>query len=95
MAQNTGTYTFTVTVNFNPDITDADSVGNAVDTLLENALDTPGILDEYGSPDVHFTDGSLQQMLEQPDTDDAHHLLREVYKSMCLDIPSWLEGPSE
>lgn len=91
MSQNTAKYTFTLTVNYNPDLTDEDSVGAAVDYLLETALDTPGILDEYGDPDVSQTDGSLQHMLEQPDTDDAHYLLREVYKHFGLDLPGFLE----
>lgn len=91
MAQNTAKYTFTLTVNYDPNLTDEDSVGAAVDYLLETALDTPGILDEYGDPDVSQTDGRLQHMLEQPDTDDAHYLLREVYKHFGLDIPDFLE----
>lgn len=89
---NTARYNFIITVNYDPDITTSDSVGHAVDTLLETALDTPGILDEYGSPDISCTDGGLQHMLEQPDTDDAHYLLREVYKHMGVDVPKWLKG---
>lgn len=92
MDKNTARITFTITVNYNPEATDEDAVGDAVDTLLETAQSTPGILDDYGNPEVSCTDGSLQYMLEQPDTDDAHYLLREVYKHMGVDVPEWLEG---
>lgn len=42
----------TVSVTFDDKVTDADSVATALDTLLETALSTPGILEEYGAVDV-------------------------------------------
>lgn len=90
MSKNTARYTFTITVNYNPKITNEESVGAAVDNLLETALDTPGILDEYGNPDVSQTDGGLQHMLEHAFAADAYYLLREVYKHFGLKIPAWL-----
>jgi hypothetical protein len=42
--------TLCLEVEFDPAITDAESVSSALDALLENALSTPGILDEQGNP---------------------------------------------
>lgn len=42
--------TLTVEVTYDPEVTDAESIANAADRLLETALSTPGILEEYGSP---------------------------------------------
>ena len=37
-------------VEFDPEKTDAESIAVAADRLLETALSTPGILEEYGNP---------------------------------------------
>ncbi|MCE9554678.1 MAG: hypothetical protein K8T91_15080 [Planctomycetes bacterium] len=42
--------TLTVEVTYDSAVTDAESIANAADRLLETALSTPGILEEYGSP---------------------------------------------
>ena len=39
-------------VEFDENITDAESLSNAFETLLETAMSTPGILDEYGNPEI-------------------------------------------
>jgi hypothetical protein len=39
-------------VTFDDQKTDLDSVASALDTLMETALSTPGILDEYGVVEV-------------------------------------------
>ena len=39
-------------VTFDDNITDAEGVATAVDKLLETALSTPGILDDYGNPQI-------------------------------------------
>ncbi len=44
--------TLTIDVEYDPDITDDESVACALDRLMETALSTPGILDEYGGPRV-------------------------------------------
>ncbi len=44
--------TLTIDVEYNPDITDDESLASALDRLMETALSTPGILDEYGNPQV-------------------------------------------
>lgn len=49
------TATLTIEIEFDPSITDADAVGVAVDSLLETAMSTPGILDEYGNPSIGQT----------------------------------------
>jgi hypothetical protein len=88
MAQSS--YTFTLTVTFD-DAHDADTIGEAVDTLLETALSTPGILDDLGNPEVGQTRMELAELLRQPDTDDATYVLRQVYLQMGLPIPAFLE----
>ena len=44
--------TLTIEVEYEPDKTDAESVASALDTLLETAMSTPGILDDYGNIEV-------------------------------------------
>jgi hypothetical protein len=39
-------------VEYDPAVTDADSLAEAMDRLMETILSTPGILDEYGRPKV-------------------------------------------
>lgn len=47
--------TLRLDVTYDPEITDAVSVAVAVDRLLEVALSTPDILDDYGSPHIGET----------------------------------------
>lgn len=42
--------TLTLDVTYDPQVTDAESIAAAADRLLETALSTPGILDDYGNP---------------------------------------------
>lgn len=44
--------TLTVDIDYNDDLTDPEGLAAAMDHLLETALSTPGILDEYGNPRV-------------------------------------------
>ena len=44
--------TLTIDVEYDPDITDDESLAVALDRLMETALSTPDILDEYGNPRV-------------------------------------------
>lgn len=39
-----------IEVEFDSEQTDAESLASAVDTLLNTALSTPGVLDEFGNP---------------------------------------------
>ena len=48
-AEEPGKATLELEVQFNPQVTDAESVASAFDQLLETVMSTPGILDEYGS----------------------------------------------
>lgn len=82
---------FIVTFNYDSDATDPDALEEALFTLLETAMDTPGILDNHGNPDLSGPDGSLQAMLEEPDTDDAHFVLRQVYEHMGLKVPDFVK----
>lgn len=68
--------TFTITVDYDPDATDPDSLGDALDALIKTALSTPGILDDYGDPEVgatqlsHLGDNDFYGQLVQAATDD-------------------------
>jgi hypothetical protein len=42
--------TLTVDVEYDDQITDPESIASAADRLLETALSTPGIMEEYGDP---------------------------------------------
>ncbi len=44
--------TLTIDVEYDPDITDDEGLAYALDRLMETALSTPGILDEYGNPRI-------------------------------------------
>lgn len=41
-----------VEVTYDDTITDPDSLSTALDTLMETALSTPGIFEDYGDPEV-------------------------------------------
>lgn len=88
--------TLTVDVCFS-DSTDLESLAGALDILMETALSSPGILEEYGDPSIgEFIPeaSSMEQIraeLEKPDTDDATYLLRRVYELLKLPVPSFLE----
>lgn len=64
------TIRFSVDVTFNEAVTDEDGVGNALDTLMETATSTPGILDEYGNPEVgaFYVSGTIAPPVNDPDT---------------------------
>ena len=44
--------TLKLDVAYDPAVTDDESLASALDTLMETALSTPGILDEYGNPRI-------------------------------------------
>ena len=44
--------TLTVEIEYDPAMTDPEGLACAMDRLLETALSTPGIFDEYGNPKV-------------------------------------------
>jgi hypothetical protein len=44
--------TLTIKVAYDKNITDPEALAVALDTLLETAMSTPGILDEYGDVEV-------------------------------------------
>lgn len=72
------TVKFLVDVEFDGDTTDAESLAGALSTLMETALSTPGVLDEYGPVDVgSFYPGQDEESEE--DEDD----LNEVSCKFC------------
>lgn len=89
--------TLTLEIEFDPELTDAESVAGALDTLLDTAMSTPGILDEYGNPGVDeflVADeliGQARELLAHPDIDDAHHNLRVLHKLLGVPIPDYLD----
>jgi hypothetical protein len=44
--------TLTIEIDYAPAMTDPEGLASAMDRLLETALSTPGIFDEYGNPKV-------------------------------------------
>lgn len=46
------TATLTVDIEYDPEITDPESLAVAMDRLMETILSTPGIVEEYGNPRV-------------------------------------------
>jgi len=44
--------TLTLDIKYDPELTDPDGLASAMDRLMETALSTPGILDDYGNPTV-------------------------------------------
>jgi hypothetical protein len=44
--------TLTVDVTYDPEKTDPEGLAIAMDKLMETALSTPGILDDYGNPNI-------------------------------------------
>lgn len=46
------TATLSLTVRYDEGVTDAEALCSALDRLLETAMGTPGIMEEYGDPGV-------------------------------------------
>jgi hypothetical protein len=44
--------TLTVDIEYDPELTDPEGLASAMDRLLETALSTPGIMEEYGDPRI-------------------------------------------
>jgi len=83
---------FTIATEFDPEASDADKAREAVELLLDNALaGNEDVLDDYGNPTIGEASDVLAQILRHPDTDDAHYILREVYKHMGVPLPAFLE----
>lgn len=54
----------TVEVTYNPDMTDPESLAGALDSLIETALSTPGIMDDYGEVEITgFTPGAEARLV--------------------------------
>ena len=70
-------------VQYDPEITDPDSLAVAFDRLLETALSTPEILDDYGNP-------SAREFFPMvPDEPDKLRLLGELYDYMYDAVESF------
>ena len=46
------TTTLTLDIDYDPELTHPEGLASAMDRLLETALSTPGIMEEYGDPRV-------------------------------------------
>ena len=44
--------TLTVDIEYDPKLTDPDGLASAMDRLLETAISTPGIMEEYANPRI-------------------------------------------
>jgi len=65
-----------IEIRFDPDITDAESLASAMDQLLETALSTPGILEDYGNPALgdFYVVNECMQAEEQADDQKTYRL---------------------
>lgn len=62
--------TLTLDVEYDPSVTDPESLASAADRLLKTALSTPGILDEYENPCFGEFFVLSEERLPQPDSSD-------------------------
>lgn len=46
------TVKFYIEVEFDDNVTDAETIAEALDTLMYTAMSTPGVLDDYGSVEI-------------------------------------------
>jgi hypothetical protein len=76
--------TLTVDIEYDPEVTDPEGLASAMDRLLETALSTPGIMDEYANPKVgEFFVASMAG--GQPLPDDDSEIRRWVLYSLATD----------
>ena len=66
--------TLTLDIGYDPELTDAEALSIAMDRLLETALSTPGIMQEYGDPQigeflVAGANDNQRQLQPEPDDD--------------------------
>ena len=78
--------TLTVDINYDPDITDPEALASAADRLMETALSTPGIMEEYGNPRfgeffVAKADGSRPKPGPKIVVEIAGGVLQKAYSS--------------
>lgn len=67
-----------ISVTFDEKKTDAESIANALDNLLETAMGTPGILEEYGDPYVgpFYVERESQELVGEPDPEICKNYVR-------------------
>jgi len=87
--------TLTIEIDFDENVTDADSVGAAVDSLLETAMSTPGILEEYGNPSIGQTcilkeaklsDSQIRELISSIDRYHGNELKDRSEKSISDEV---------
>ena len=81
-------------VDYDDEVTDPESLGNAIDTLLETAMSTDGILDEYGDPKILPTELPAHQFGECPEPNgvlDAHGEVTVRLANGGLLISGWVD----
>lgn len=64
------TTTLTIKVDYDPEVTDPESLAQCADNLLEMALSTPGIVEEYGEPsfDAFLVENGGVPIVDSDDT---------------------------
>ena len=77
--------TLIVDIEYNPELTDPEGLASAMDRLIETALSTPGIMEEYGNPRVDeffvAADGSRPKPGLTVVVEIAGGVLQEAYSS--------------
>ena len=89
--------TLTVDVEFDPNVTDAESIASAAGRLMETILSTPGIMDEYANPRFapFFVAASADKSPHSPSTvvvEITGGVLQEAYASdpnISLRLVDW------
>ena len=82
----------TVEVDYNPEVTDPESIAAAADRLMETACSKPGILDDYGHPTFgeFFVAGpSYSLSIGGPEFRKQRELLQRLRGSAVAKMPYW------
>jgi hypothetical protein len=74
----------TLTIDYDEACTDPEGLACALDRLLETALSTPGILDEYGPPQLG------EFLVDEPPTEDDGACDCEQPGPFCSGVPGVL-----
>ena len=70
--------TLTLSVEYDPEVTDPESLACALDRVMGTALSTPDLLDEYGNPhvgDFYLLDANVSNF---PETNGIHVTVSDV-----------------
>ena len=76
--------TLTVDIDYDPEVTDPESIASAADRLMETILSTPGIMEEYGDP--RFGEFFVLPSTAKAEHDSSHARRRWVLYDLDGDV---------